>query len=320
MKSIDLITFGESMALFTSARTLPLEYENQYFRQMAGAESNVAIGMSRLGHSVGWFSKLGQDPFGEFIYKSMKGEGVDVSRCSFTEEAPTGLFFKEKRNSGDVRIYYYRRNSAASLMRPEDLDEDYLKSAKYLHITGITPALSKSCREMVFAAIEIASAHGVKVVFDPNLRLKLWNGEEARQVLTDLADKCDVILPGMDEGEFLTGEHTCEAIAAKLAQRDKTVIVKLGKSGAFYLNMNESGIVPAFPVKEVVDPVGAGDGFSAGVISGLLRNEPLSMVVRRANAIGAMVVGVHGDSEGLPKNEEVERYMDSSQSERDVIR
>ncbi|MEC0227666.1 sugar kinase [Paenibacillus alba] len=320
MKSMDLVTFGESMALFTSARTLPLQYENQYFRQMAGAESNVAIGVSRLGHSVGWFSKLGNDPFGEFIYKTMQGEGVDVSRCQYSNEAPTGLFFKEKRNAGDVRIYYYRQHSAASMLQPYDLDEDYMKRARYLHITGITPALSKSCRETVFAAIEIASSNGVKIVFDPNLRLKLWAEDEAKRVLSDIAGKSDIILPGIDEGMFLTGENTREAIAARLSKDGKTVIMKLGKEGAFYQNANENGAVSGFAVQEVVDPVGAGDGFSAGIISGLLRDEPLSMVVKRANAIGALVVGVNGDSEGLPKNEEVERFMSRSSSVQDVIR
>ncbi|OCT10767.1 2-dehydro-3-deoxygluconokinase [Paenibacillus pectinilyticus] len=320
MKSMDVVTFGESMVLFTPARMLPLAYENQYYRQMAGAESNVAIGVSRLGHSVGWFSKLGRDPFGEFIYKSIQGEGIDVSRCTYSEEAPTGLFFKEKRSSGDVRIYYYRRHSAASMLQPEDLDEDYILRAKYLHITGITPALSKSCRETVYAAIEIAGSNGVTIVFDPNLRLKLWHEDEARRVLSDIAQKSHIILPGMDEGMFLTGEHTREAIATKLTKGGKTVIMKLGKEGAFYQNEDENGVVPGFLVQEVVDPVGAGDGFSAGILSGLLRDEPLPKVVRRANAIGALVVGVNGDSEGLPKIEEVEQFMSRSSSTQDVSR
>lgn len=317
---MDMVTFGETMVLFTPARMLPLEYEHQYYKQMAGAESNVAIGVSRLGHSAGWFSKLGDDPFGGFIFKSLKGEGVDNSRCTFTEEAPTGLYFKEKRNASDVRIYYYRKHSAASLLNLEDLDEDYIKKARILHLTGITPALSKDCREAVFTAIEIAKQHSVKIVFDPNIRLKLWKEGEAKKVLCDIAEKSDVILPGLNEGTFLTGEDKPEKVADKLGKNGKTIIIKLGKEGAFYQNSEESGFVPGFSVAEVVDPVGAGDGFAAGVISGLLRNEPLSMIVKRANVVGALVVGVNGDSEGLPTNEEVDHFLSRSSTDEDVIR
>jgi 2-dehydro-3-deoxygluconokinase len=321
MKKLDVVTFGETMVLFQSNEYLPIEYIHQFQKQIGGAESNVAIGLSRLGHSVGWFSKLGQDPFGRYIQKFVRGEGVDTSSCLFTDEAPTGVFFKEKRSAEDVNVFYYRKNSAASLLSPEDLNEEYIASAKILHLTGITPALSKTAKESVFAAINIAKKHGLTVVFDPNLRLKLWSKEEAQQTFKEIAKLSDVILPGLDEGEFITGKTTPEEIATDLIDAaEKTVIIKLGSEGAYYQTLHESGYVAGFPVKQVVDPVGAGDGFAAGIISGLLRNESLPDTVKRANAIGAIVVGVHGDVEGLPTNEEVTRYVSNDKNKRDVNR
>lgn len=321
MKQMDVVTLGETMVLFQGDQFLPLEYIHQLNKLIGGAESNVAIGLQRLGHSVGWFSKLGNDPFGRFVMQSIRGEGVDTSACLFTDEAPTGLIFKERRSSDNVSVYYYRKNSAASMMKPEELDEAYFSQAKILHLTGITPALSESSKETVFRAIDMAKRNGQTIVFDPNLRLKLWSEEEAKKTFKEIASHADVILPGLDEGEFMTGKETPEDIATTLiGDEDKTVIIKLGSEGAYYQSKSESGYVPGFPVKNVVDPVGAGDGFAAGVISGLLRNESLELAVKRGNAIGAIVVSVSGDIEGLPRLEEVEAFMKQDKSARDVNR
>jgi 2-dehydro-3-deoxygluconokinase len=321
MKKLDVVTFGETMVLFQANEYLPIEYIHQFQKQIGGAESNVAIGLSRLGHTVGWFSKLGQDPFGRYIQKFIRGEGVDTSSCLYTKEAPTGVFFKEKRSAEDINVFYYRKNSAASFLAPEDLNEDYIASAKILHITGITPALSDTAKESVFAAIKIAKKHGLTIVFDPNLRLKLWSKEAAQETCREIAQFSDVILPGFDEGELITGKTTPEEIASELiGSQDKVVIIKLGSRGAYYQTSQKSGYVAGFPVKQVVDPVGAGDGFAAGIISGLLRNDSLEETVKRANAIGAIVVGVHGDVEGLPTNEEITGYLSNDSNKRDVNR
>ncbi|MEC5186919.1 sugar kinase [Geobacillus thermodenitrificans] len=319
MKELDVVTFGETMVLLTSEPMTPLEYSSHFYKQIGGAESNVAIGLQRLGHSVGWFSKLGNDPFGRYIHKFVRGEGVDTSRCIYTDEAPTGIFFKEKRSSTDIKVYYYRKQSAASLLSPDDLDEGYIGRAKFLHLTGITPALSLSCREAVFKAIEIAKKYKVKIVFDPNIRLKLWTLEEARPVLLAIAAEADVVLPGLDEGEWLSGRNTPEEIA-RFFGNEKLVIIKLGEQGAYYRFKCESGYVKGFAVPQLVDPVGAGDGFAAGVISGLLRNESIPDVVKRGNAVGAIVVGINGDVEGLPNEGELEEFLQGAVHHRDVKR
>lgn len=321
MKTLDVFTFGETMILFQPDQMMSLEYVHQFPKRIGGAESNVAIGLTRLGHSVGWFSKLGDDPFGRYIQKYIRGEGVDTSSCLFTDKAPTGLIFKEQLSPEDLNVYYYRKGSAASLMEPKDLDETSIASAKILHISGITPALSETCYAAVMKAIEIAKQNGTKIVFDPNLRLKLWSSEKAKRVLNEIADSADVILPGLDEGQLMTGKTEVEEVAEALMEDgNKTIIIKLGSKGAYLHTKDEKAYIDGFPVKQIVDPVGAGDGFAAGIISGILREEPLHKVVRRANAIGAMVIGVSGDVEGLPTYAAVEQFMQPAGNVRDVKR
>ncbi|WP_102347945.1 sugar kinase [Bacillus sp. Marseille-P3661] len=314
MKELDVVTFGETMVLFTGGDALPLEYVHTFEKQLGGAESNMAIGLKRLGHKVGWFSMLGDDPFGRYVHRTIRGEGVDTTACHYTSDAPQSIFFKEKIAKGLMNIYYYRKGMAASLLAPENLDEQYIAKAKVLHVTGITPALSTSCQQAVFEAIKIAKKHNLKVVFDPNIRYKLWKDRDvAREVMLKIAEQADVILPGLDEGQFLTGKNTPEEIAHVLISgANKTVVIKLGSEGSYYQTATDSGYVKGFEVDEVIDPVGAGDGFAAGIISGLLDEKTMEETLRLGNAIGAIVVGVRGDMEGLPTKQQVESFMSAT--------
>lgn len=321
MSHSEVFTFGETMVLFQPEMMMPLEYIHQFPMRIGGAESNVAIGLTRLGHTVSWFSKLGDDPFGQFILKNIRGEGVNTASCIFTDEAPTGIFFKEQLSPENMNVYYYRKNSAASLMKPEDLDEQAIANAKILHITGITPALSETSYQTIKRAIEIAKDNHTLVVFDPNLRLKLWTKEMAKKVLNEIADSADVILPGLDEGQLMTGESGVEAVAtALLKEKNKIIILKLGSQGAYLHTKDEKTYIDGFPVTQIVDPVGAGDGFAAGIISGLLRSKPMPETVRQANAIGSMVVRVKGDIEGLPTLRDLENFMANAENKKDVNR
>ncbi|HHW66925.1 MAG: 2-dehydro-3-deoxygluconokinase [Epulopiscium sp.] len=298
---MELITFGESMVLFNPGSKGPLRYVNNFYKTIAGAESNVAIGLARLGHEVGWFSKLGDDEFGRYIKATIRGEGVDVSRVRTDPQNNTGLIFKERFAHVNPNVYYYRKNSAAANITPEDLDEEYIKTAKILHLTGITPALSQSARETVFRAIQIAKDNGVLVSFDPNIRLKLWSVNEARPVLLKIAESADVIFPGIDEGKILLGMEKPEEIAkAFIDMGCKIIAIKLGKEGCYVANKDQGEYVAGYPVDEVEDTVGAGDGYAAGFLSGILRNLSLSECAQYANGVGAMATLVSGDMEGLP--------------------
>lgn len=290
------------MVLFTpKASSGLMRYAGDFSTKIAGAESNVAIGLSRLGYQAGWISRLGDDEFGRRILSFIRGEGVDVSQTRFDSEASTGLFFKEKLTADEARVNYYRKNSAASRMPDDDIKETYIARAKYLHVTGITPALSEQCYESVLKAVKYARQAGVKVVFDPNLRRKLWSEERARAVLLELSSMADIVLPGIEEAEFLFGKLGRESLAeAFLDNGASTVIMKLGKEGAYAVTDEFSGMVAGFPVDRVADPVGAGDGFAAGCLSGLIDGCSIEETVRRGNAAGAMVTMAEGDVEGLP--------------------
>lgn len=298
---MDVVTFGETMVLFNPLTVGPLRYASQFEKTIGGAESNVAIALARLGHNVAWISRLGNDEFGLYIRNFIRGEGVDTSRVIFDESHPTAIFFKERHEAQDPKVYYYRRGSAASFMVPQDLDEQFIAQAKFLHITGITPALSHTCRDTVNHAIQLAKKNNLTIVFDPNIRLKLWSEVEARKVLLNIASQCDIVLPGLGEGEILTGESNPEKIANRLlANGSKVVVVKLGADGAFYATQNEANHVAGFKVEHVVDTVGAGDGFAAGFISGLIRGWSLQESVRLGNQVAVFALTVPGDVEGYP--------------------
>lgn len=314
-KSIDVVTFGETMVLFNPDNLGPLKYVNNFSKSIGGAESNVAIALTKLGHNVGWFSRLGNDAFGKYIQSVVKGEGVDVSRVIFDDENKTGILFKERFQQANPNVYYYRKDSAASKININDLDKEYIKSAKVLHITGITPALSESAKETVFEAIKIAKENNVIVSFDPNIRLKLWKTDEAKKVILDIAKEANIILPGCDEGEIILGTENPETIGEEFLKLGcEIVVVKLGEKGCYVASKDEKIYVEGYAVKRVEDTVGAGDGFAAGFLSGYLRNLPLRDCAKYANGVGAMAVLVKGDMEGYPDMEQLESFMGITES------
>lgn len=306
---LDVVTLGETMVLFVPTRTGLLRYAHQFERYVAGAESNTAIGLSRIGHKTGWISRIGADEFGEYILAFLRGEEVDVSQVKRTREAPTGVIFKERRRTNSTRVFYYRAGSAASYLAEEDLDETYIQNAKYLHLTGITPALSSSCSQTIQKAIEIAALNQVKISFDPNLRFKLWDADKAKATLRSITQHVDLFLTSHEEATFLTGERDMKhAAQSLLAMGPSTVVVKLGAEGAYARTANEEALVPGIDV-QVVETVGAGDAFNAGFLSGQLRNWALNDSLRLGNIMGGLATTAPGDVEGLPDWSEIQPYL-----------
>ncbi len=306
--SPDIVTFGETMVLFLAETAGPLREATRYGRFIAGAETNVATGLCRLGHSAGWISRLSDDELGRAVAFRLRGEGVDISRAKVDPEAPTGLMIRERRELGPLEVIYYRKGSAASRLTPDDLDAEYIRGARYLHLTGITPALSATCRATSFAAATIAREAGVPVVLDPNLRFKLWSREEARTTLRELTQQADILLPGLEEAEFLTGESDPDTAARAfldLAPSLKMVVMKLGTEGSMVVTREERVHVPATPLPRVIDPVGAGDAFAAGFYAGQLRGFGLAETLAVANRCGAWATTAPGDADVFPRWDEV---------------
>jgi len=307
---MDVVTFGESMVLFSPDSSGPLRYVQNFNKALAGAESNVAIALAKLGHEAGWFSKLGNDEFGTYIQATIRGEGVDVSRVIMEPKKSTGILFKERFMHSNPNVYYYRKDSAASTLKPEELDEEYIKKAKILHITGITPALSENCRKTVFKAIEIARKNNVLVSFDPNIRLKLWTQEEAVPVLLEIAKQSDIIFPGIDESEMLLGLTKPEDIAEKFMDMGCSIVaVKLGKEGCYVADRLNRYYIDSYQLENPQDTVGAGDGFAAGFLSGILKKLDLRECAEYGNGVGAMAVLVKGDMEGYPNFEQLMAFI-----------
>lgn len=316
----DVVAIGETMVLFTPLGEGPLRYIHHFEKRIGGAESNLCIGLSRLGHQAGWISRLGNDEFGRFVYSFVRGEGVDVSRVTWDDEAPTAVYFKERRQLGGGQVYYYRRGSAASRLAPAHIDPEYIRSSKVLVGSGITPALSPSCRDALRHAVDIAKEAGVTFVFDPNLRLKLWPEDEARRVLLEFASNADIVLPGHDEATFLTGESDpIDAANTLLDLGPRAVVVKVGAEGSVVVTKDGYERVSGFPVSRVVDPVGAGDAFAAGFVAGMLEGKNLAEAARLGNACGAFAVTTAGDVEGMPERAEIDRFV-TRQEPLDVVR
>ncbi|WP_078593838.1 sugar kinase [Evansella clarkii] len=315
----ELVTFGETMVIFDPVEKGPLRYVNQFNKRFGGAESNVAIGVSRLGHNAGWISQVGDEELGLYLINSIRGEGVDTSQVKMTDEAPTGLYIKERVREGSNQVYYYRAGSAASRMSKDQIDWDYIKGAKIIHISGITPFLSESCHELTMEVAEFAKEHGIFVSFDPNLRLKIISSfPKHKETLLRLAGLSDLFMPGIEEAEYLFGTNDPETIIQlSLKTGAGQVVLKKGEHGTYYASKEDKGFVKSLRVEKVVDPIGAGDGFAAGVLSSLLEGRSLKEAVERGSVVGAMIVTVEGDIEGLPTVRDINEFLRKKQ---DVLR
>jgi len=314
---MDVVTIGETMVLFEPQENGLMQYTDSFKKRIGGAESNVAIGLSKLGHTVTWISRLGNDPFGRYVHSFILGEGVQV-KAEFDSKAPTGIFFKQNGGFNQTTIQYYRENSAASFLSPEDIREEDISEARFLHVTGITPALSESCYKAIISAITIARKNNVKVVFDPNIRTKLWDSDTYIPVLTSILKMSDIFMPGEDELQQLFPEKSQEDIINEIFDYGiELIVVKKGAAGAAYHTKTQSEEVSGYPNENVIDPVGAGDGFAAGFLSGLLEGLSLEKAVDRANLIGSLVTMVKGDCEGLPTRDEL---LNFNNNQSDVLR
>jgi 2-dehydro-3-deoxygluconokinase len=306
----DVITIGEAMITFNPGSTGPMKFVNTFEKKVGGAELNLAIGCARLGIKAGYISKLGNDEFGKYIKTFTRGEGIDVSKVDLVEGYPTSLNFKEIMEDGNVRTFYYRDKSPTFTMTPADLDETYFQKAKILHLTGIFPAISENNIAIIERSIELAKKHGLKISFDPNIRLRMWSKDKAREVLSKILPHVDILLAGDEEMEIIIGEKDPKAIIEKVKELGVSYIaIKQGEKGSVGYHNGEMIESPSIKATKVVDTVGAGDGFNAGFIYGIVQNWPLDKTLKFANTIGSMVVGVLGDNEGLPYYEDVQERL-----------
>lgn len=298
-----MITAGEAMGAIRADGLVRLGARARI--SIAGAEANVAIGLARLGHAPRWVGVVGTDQLGALVLRTLRAEGVDVSAVR-TDQAPTGVIVFEERLAGVARVDYHRRGSAGSLLAPDDLLDAWEPAPRVLHVTGLTMALGAGPAETVRAGVRAARERGVTVCLDVNHREKLWTSASARQALVPLADALDVVIASEDElglvapGGDEVGAHADSLLESGVDQ----VVVKLGAQGARAYTRDGTFHVPARPVRPV-DPIGAGDAFVAGYLSGLLDGLTVPERLELAVTTGAFVVATAGDWEGLPNREEL---------------
>ncbi|MBT2567986.1 sugar kinase [Arthrobacter sp. ISL-85] len=291
--------------------TGPLASGGALNMQVAGAESNVAIGVARLGHTSVWVGSVGADPQGEFIVKQLRGEGVHLHH-SVHPERSTGVMFLEQRTADLSRAFYYRAGSAGATISREHVAAALDCGARILHLTGITAALSPEARDAVEYAAERAAGDGVAVSLDVNYRSKLWSRDQARAVLGPLARHATIVIASDDELDLIAPPQEGNAAAmdeASAAARlldtgVSEVVVKRGAAGAAVYTAEGCLEAPALAVT-CVDTVGAGDAFTAGYLSALLDGVDTAGRLHRGVLAGAFAVSTRGDWEGLPRREEL---------------
>ncbi|WP_369175480.1 sugar kinase [Streptomyces sp. R28] len=303
-----VVCIGETMAALAPDPPSPLLNAAHLRLSVAGAESNVAMYLADHGIPAAWLSALGDDPLGRRVRATVAAAGVDVSHVRTDPHRPTGLLVKDPGAAG-TRVHYYRRGSAASALGPEVLDGQPARSASLLHLTGITPALSASCRQLVARAL--AAEPGTRpypVSFDVNHRAALWPDRSAPAVLRELADRADIVFVGLDEAQDLWGEELTPAGIRAQLPRPHIFVVKDGANAATAFTDEGVVTVPA-PRTTVVEAVGAGDAFAAGFLAGLLRGATTTRALRLGHITAASALQVTGDHGPLPGPQEIEALL-----------
>lgn len=297
---------GETMVSFIPSDGTSLDTTENVGLDIAGAESNVAMYLADHGIDARWVSRLGDDAFGRRVLHHMGTAGVDVSGVRTDPARPTGLLFKDPAKNGSTRVSYYRQGSAASAMGPNVLDEEVMRTADVWHFTGITPALSATCRDLVEAAL--GGDWPAVVSFDVNHRPALWR-EAAGTLLRRLAQAADIVFVGLDEAQALWGDELREPSDVRaLLPLPRIVVVKDGARAATAFSGESSACVPALAV-HVIEPVGAGDAFAAGFLAGLLRGESAERCLRMGHVTAASALSVTGDHGPLPDEAELVRLL-----------
>jgi 2-dehydro-3-deoxygluconokinase len=319
---LSAVCLGETMAMLTPAQAVPLHQATELHCGIGGAESNVALGLAAMGVDTHWIGRVGRDGFGTRILRELKDHGVGVSGVEVDDSLPTGLYVKVPAQESDPRggssVLYYRQGSAASAMGPAVLGNPAVSSllgnAALIHLSGITAALSPGCLELVETVLTEPRA-GRRISFDVNWRAALWAGRD-RSVLQRLANLADIVLVGKDEAENAFGTAD-EAELRSMLPDPEVLVIKNEAISAIALTRGDSAgegtreEVPALSVA-VVEPVGAGDSFAAGYLSGLLLGLSQKASLRRGHVAAACTLTVHGDRGPLPDAAQLSSILNSA--------
>ena len=316
----DAICLGELLIDFVPTVTgTDLISAPEFKKAAGGAPGNVAVGLQQLGINTGFIGKVGDDSFGHFLIKSLSDKGVDTGSVLYSSEARTGLAFVSLKADGDREFMFYRHPSADMLLHADEIGDDAIKAAKLLHFGSIT-LIDEPVRSATLHAIDVALNAGCLISYDPNLRLALWSdATSAKAGLLLGLSKANIVKISEDEVEFLTGITDLEKAKTRLwHDKLQLMVITRGSHGCCYYTPESHGEIQSYKVK-AIDATGAGDGFVAGLLQGILKNPDcinspalLDELCRFANAVGAITTTERGGIPALPDRETVLHFIDAN--------
>jgi 2-dehydro-3-deoxygluconokinase len=299
--TLDIISIGEPLIEFNQTGGVN---SMRYLQGFGGDSSNFIIAAARQGARTGYLTALGDDAYGRMFLDLWRTDGIDASAVKIDRTAPTAVYFVTHDKTGHA-FHFYRTGSAASHLTPADIDRDYVASAKVLHCSGISLAISTSACDACYSAVEIAKAAGQRVSFDTNLRLKLWPKDRARAVITDMMSLCDICLPSYDDLAALTEIIDEDALVDfALACGAPIVALKCGERGAIVASPDARHRIDPHPVT-AVDATGAGDTFGGAFVARLLAGDDLPTAGRYAAVAAALSTTGFGAVAPIPTADQV---------------
>ena len=305
----DTISIGEAMAELSPTNSDNPDQSGGYLLGWGGDTSNVMIGLSRLGKKVGYITKVGDDELGHGLLKMWKDDNVDTTRVKISKDGWTGLYLVSLQNRGQRSFTYFRKGSAASLLRPSDLDVKYLKNTRLLHVSGISQVISKTCHDSISKAITIVRDNGGLISYDPNIRTKLLPLEEIRKIVLETLPLVDILLPSIDDAVLLYGRKTASELTRRLlSMGPKVVALKMGSNGCIVGAVSGRHYRLRGHLVSNIDTTGAGDAFDAGFLASYLDGDDVVASAANGNVVAALKVQQLGATRGLPTLTEVKAF------------
>ena len=318
------LCLGELLIDFVSTTVdVTLAEAPGFAKAAGGATANVAVGLAKLGVDSGFIGKIGDESFGDFLRETLEQSSVDTTYLISEAGSRTTLAFVTTRSDGAKDILFYRNPGADTLLRPDEIDGTYVQAAEVFHY-GSCSLSHRPCRDATVKAIQYAKDGGAFISYDPNLRLMMWDApEEAKHWIWEVMPYANVVKAADEEWEFITDTSELDEGSERILEAGvELVIVTLGEHGCYYNNGSHQGYVDGFRV-EVVDPLGAGDGFVAAMLTQImgsaggvgelpgLDNNQLQEMMRYANAAGALTTQKIGVIPALPTTSEIEAFLNT---------